>query len=123
MKKVPHTGRALAFAFLLLAPSSDSLPGQSNAPSCAECAVWNTPQAPFKIYGNTYYVGPHGLSSILVVSDAGLVLIDGALPESAPQIVANIGALGFRIQDVKLILNSHAHFDHAGGISELQRLS
>lgn len=51
------------------------------------------------------------------------MLIDGALPESVPQIVANIRSLGFRIEDVKLILNSHVHFDHAGGIAELQRLS
>jgi metallo-beta-lactamase class B len=63
------------------------------------------------------------LSSILIASDAGLVLIDGALAESVPQIVAHSRALGFRIENVKLILNSHAHFDHAGGIAELQRLS
>jgi metallo-beta-lactamase class B len=58
-----------------------------------------------------------------VVSDAGLVLIDGALPDSAPLIAADIRTLGFRIEDVKLILSSHAHYDHAGGIAELQRLS
>src|SRR5690349_20870602 len=90
---------------------------------CRQCATWNIPQVPFRIYGNTYYVGPHGLSSILVTSSAGHVLIDGALPESVPQIVANIRTLGFRIEDVKLIVNSHAHFDHAGGVAELQRLS
>ncbi|MEP7363189.1 MAG: subclass B3 metallo-beta-lactamase [Acidobacteriota bacterium] len=97
--------------------------GQQPAPTCKNCAVWNTPQAPFLIYGNTYYVGPHGLSSILLTSKAGHVLIDGALPESASQIAANIRTLGFRIEDVKLILSSHVHFDHAGGIAELQRLS
>ncbi len=96
---------------------------QATIPSCSNCAVWNAPQTPFHVYGNTYYVGPHGLSSFLIVSDAGLVLIDGALPESAPLIAANIRALGFRIEDVKLIVNSHVHFDHAGGIAELQRLS
>jgi metallo-beta-lactamase class B len=90
---------------------------------CKQCAEWNRPQKPFRIYGNTYYVGPHGLSSILITSDSGHVLIDGALPESAQQIVANIRSLGFRIEDVKLILNSHVYFDHAGGIAELQRMS
>jgi metallo-beta-lactamase class B len=90
---------------------------------CANCAAWNTPQPAFRIYGNTYYVGPHGLSSILITSEGGNILIDSALPESAPLIVANIRTLGFRIEDVKLIVNSHAHFDHAGGIAELQRLS
>jgi metallo-beta-lactamase class B len=86
-------------------------------------AELNVTQAPFRIYGNTYYVGPRGLSSILVTSEAGHVLMDGALQESAPQIVANIKSLGFRIEDVKLIVNSHVHIDHAGGIAELQRLS
>ena len=84
---------------------------------------WNIPQKPFKIYGNSYYVGTHGLGSVLIASTAGHVLIDGALPESVPQIVANIKALGFRAEDIKLIVNSHVHFDHAGGIAELQKLS
>jgi len=92
-------------------------------PPCSNCAIWNTPQAPFKIYGNTYYVGPHGLSSILITSPAGDVLIDGALPESVSQIASHIRSLGFRVEDIKLIVNSHAHFDHAGGIAELQKLS
>jgi metallo-beta-lactamase class B len=86
-------------------------------------AQWNAPQAPFRVFGNTYYVGPHGLSSILITSSSGHVLIDGALPESAAVIVDNVRRLGFRIEDVKLILNSHAHYDHAGGLGELQRLS
>jgi metallo-beta-lactamase class B len=93
------------------------------APPCPECATWNIPQAPFRLYGNTYYVGTHGLSSILITSASGHVLVDAALPESASQIVANIRSLGFRIEDVKLIVNSHVHFDHAGGIAQLQRLS
>jgi metallo-beta-lactamase class B len=96
--------------------------GQSTA-TCSLCAGWNRPQTPFQIFGNTYYVGTHNLSSILITSDAGNVLIDGDLPESAEQIVANIRSLGFRVEDVKIIVNSHVHFDHAGGIAELQRLS
>jgi metallo-beta-lactamase class B len=90
---------------------------------CPTCAEWNVPRRPLRIYGNTYYVGTRGLSALLVTSSRGHVLIDGALPESAPQILANIRALGFRVQDVKLILNSHAHFDHAGGLAALQRAS
>ena len=85
--------------------------------------AWNLPQKPFRVYGNTYYVGPHGLTSLLITSPAGHILIDGALPESASQIVANIKTLGFRIEDVKLILNTHPHYDHAGGLAELQKLS
>lgn len=86
-------------------------------------AAWNAPQAPFRIYGNTWYVGTHELSSILVDTGHGLALFDGDLPESAPQIEAHIRALGFRVRDVKWILNSHAHIDHAGGIAALQRAS
>jgi metallo-beta-lactamase class B len=91
--------------------------------SCANCVAWNRPHAAFRIYGNTYYVGTDGLSSVLITSSTGHVLIDGALPESASRIVANIRSLGFRVEDVKLIVNSHVHFDHAGGIAELQKLS
>jgi metallo-beta-lactamase class B len=97
--------------------------GQKQSFPCPNCAAWNASQAPFRIYGNTYYVGPHGLSSILITSDAGHVLIDGGLAESAGQVSAHIRHLGFRVEDVKLIVNSHVHFDHAGGIAELQRLS
>jgi metallo-beta-lactamase class B len=82
---------------------------------------WNAPQKPFRIYGNTWYVGPYGLSSILLDTGHGLALFDGDLPESAPVIEAHIRALGFRVRDVKWILNSHAHADHAGGIAALQR--
>lgn len=91
--------------------------------TCSDCAAWNETQKPFRVYGNTYYVGVRGLASILITSDQGHVLIDGDLAESAPKIAANILELGFRIEDVKFILNSHVHFDHAGGIAELQRLS
>lgn len=90
---------------------------------CPSCAEWNAPQKPFRIFGNTYWVGTHGLGSILITSRDGHVLIDGGLPESVPAILDNIRALGFRVQDVRLILNSHAHFDHAGGIAALQRVS
>jgi metallo-beta-lactamase class B len=96
---------------------------QDTASSCKNCAVWNAPQEPFKIYGDTYYVGTHGLGSVLITSPAGHILIDGGLAESVPQIVSHIRSLGFRVEDIKLIVNSHVHYDHAGGIAELQKLS
>jgi metallo-beta-lactamase class B len=96
---------------------------QDATPMCKVCAEWNAPQKPFRIYGNTYYVGVAGLSSVLITSDDGHVLIDGALEQSAERIVANVDALGFSIEDVRLILNSHVHYDHAGGLAELQRRS
>jgi len=106
---------------LLAAQAADS--ATLRAKECPSCAEWNVAQAPFRIHGNTYYVGTRGLTAILITSNDGHVLIDAGLPESAPLIEANIRALGHRVQDVKLILNSHAHFDHAGGIAALQRAS
>ena|SRR5438034_2022492 len=109
----------LAILFLLCV----NVFAENELPPCPNCAVWNAPQTPFRIYGNTYYVGPHGLTSILITSESGHILIDGGLAESADQIAMHIRSLGLRIEDVKLIVNSHVHFDHAGGIAELQRLS
>jgi len=91
--------------------------------ACDRCNDWNEPRAPFRIHGNTWYVGTDGLSSILIESDDGLILLDGGLPQSAALIDANIRALGFDPLDIKAILVSHAHFDHAGGVAALQRLT
>ncbi len=96
---------------------------KDKAVNCDNCKEWNKPVKPFNVYGNTWYVGVNGLSSVLVTSPRGHILVDGALPQSAALIEANIKALGFRIEDVKLIVNSHAHWDHAGGIAALQRAS
>lgn len=85
----------------------------------ASPAEWSQAQKPFRIYGNTYYVGTKGLSSILISTSDGLVLIDGTLPRNAPLIETNIRALGFRVEDIKIILNTHPHGDHAGGIATL----
>lgn len=81
---------------------------------------WNTPTSPFKILEGIYYVGTEGLGAYLFTSKDGHVLLDGALPESASQIEASITALGFRLSDVKILLNSHAHFDHSGGLAQLK---
>ena len=89
----------------------------------AESGRWNTPYAPFKVIGNIYYVGTAGVSSYLITSPKGHILIDGILAQSAPQIIGNVKALGFDIRDVKYLLNSHAHIDHAGGLAGLQRAS
>jgi metallo-beta-lactamase class B len=83
--------------------------------------LWTQPQKPFRIFGNTWYVGTRGLSAILITSPTGAVLIDAAMPESASAIADNITSVGVKLSDIKLIVNSHAHVDHAGGIAELQR--
>lgn len=90
---------------------------------CDACADWNREREHYRVFGNTYSVGVAGLSSILIASDAGLIVLDGGLPQSAPRIAQNIRTVGYRVQDVQLIVNSHAHYDHAGGIAALQRAS
>lgn len=91
--------------------------------SCDNCDSWNKAQSPFRIHGNTWYVGTQGLTSLLIETDDGLVLVDGGLPQSAALIEASIRKLGFDPRDIKAILVSHAHYDHAGGLAALQRLT
>ena len=109
-------------AFALAMPLRAQTPDTA-AVNCTSCAEWNQPQRPFRVFGNTWYVGTHGLSAILVTSPRGHVLIDAGLPQSAPLVMANVRALGFRVEDIRLILNSHVHFDHAGGLAAVQRVS
>jgi metallo-beta-lactamase class B len=83
--------------------------------SSDERAAWNRPFQPFHLIGNIYYVGATGVSAFLIVTSSGSILLDGGLPETAPQISRNIAELGFRLSDVRYLVNSHAHFDHAAG--------
>ncbi len=83
----------------------------------------NQPVKPFRVIANIYYVGASEVTSFLITGNAGHVLIDGGFAETAPQIERNIAALGFRLADVKVLLNGQAHFDHAGGLAELKKAS
>ncbi len=78
------------------------------------------PDPPLHIAGNLYSVGSTGVTSFLLTGPDGHILIDGGYPETAPLIIGSIRKLGFDIKDVKVLLNTHAHFDHAGGLKELQ---
>ena len=84
-------------------------------------ANWNKPAEPFHVIDNVWYVGTDGLSAFLFTTPVGHILLDGATPEGAPIIEANIAKLGFKLSDVKILLNSHAHFDHSGGLAKLKR--
>jgi len=93
------------------------------AAACKDWDEWDKPAPPVRIHANTYLVGTCGISSILIVGDKGDILIDGG-PEAAADLIANnIRELGFSPRDVRIILNSHEHFDHAGGIARLQQLT
>lgn len=83
--------------------------------------AWLAPLPPENIFGNTYLVGFAGLSVALIDTGAGLVLIDGALPQAAPAILANVRALGFNPKDIKYILSTEPHYDHSGGLAALAR--
>ena len=90
---------------------------------CAADAGWSDPTTPRRVFGNTWFVGTCSIGAYLVTSPQGHVLIDAATDKAASSIVANIRRLGFKVEDIKIILISHEHNDHVGGVSELQRLS
>ncbi|HUA87964.1 MAG TPA: subclass B3 metallo-beta-lactamase [Steroidobacteraceae bacterium] len=112
---------ALTGAALFLAAGLATALAPDEPIVCGACAHWNAPQDPVHIYGNTYDVGVAGLSVILIRGQQGSILIDGALPQSVPLILEHLARLGVRAASVRVILNSHTHFDHAGGIAALQR--
>jgi metallo-beta-lactamase class B len=84
---------------------------------------WNRPVPPFRIAGNLYYVGAKEVASYLITTPAGHLLLDSGFAETVPQVERNLKALGFDPKDVRVLLNSHAHYDHAGGLAALKRLT
>ena len=93
------------------------------APAAAQGwpADWTKSVAPYRIVGSVYYVGSEGLSAFLIAGSKGHILIDGGMPEGGAALIeANIRKLGFKVEDVKVLLNTHAHIDHAGGLAQLK---
>lgn len=84
---------------------------------------WNKPVEPFCIIGNVYYVGASEVTSFLITTSKGHILIDSGYAETVPQIKQNLDKLGFKLSDVKYLLNTQAHYDHAAGLAELKRLT
>ena len=124
---------AAGLAALLLAacaapaPQGEAIqPIAAAAPVVAPCkdeGDWDEATAPRHVFGNTWYVGSCGISAILITSPEGHILIDGATEAAADGVARSIEASGHRVRDVRVILNTHEHFDHAGGIARLQQLS
>jgi len=98
-------------------------PISGNAQADATSRSWNQPVKPFRIIGNLYYVGASDICSYLIVTPNGHILLDSGFVETVPQIQQNVAQLGFRLEDVKILINSHAHYDHAGGLAMLKRLT
>ena len=102
---------ALAASVLALAPAA-----HADMP-----ASWTKPTKSYRVVGNIYYVGTEGISSWLITSSEGHVLLDGGPnAEVGKQIERNITGLGFQLADVKVLINTHAHYDHAGGLAQLK---
>jgi len=101
---------------LLLGTTCIRMTAQADAVSRSQ----NQPIPPFRVLGNVYYVGASDVTSFLIATSAGLIVLDGGFVQTAPQILRNLRALGFDQRDVRILLNSHAHFDHAGGLAALK---
>lgn len=84
---------------------------------------WTTPHTPFRVVGNVYYVGSKDLASYLITTPQGHILINSSLPSSVALIRKNVEALGFHFKDVKILLISHAHFDHCAGSALVKKLT
>jgi metallo-beta-lactamase class B len=102
-------------ASLLVAPTL------VHAQATAAWRAMNQPVEPYRIAGNLFYVGASDIASYLIATSEGDILLDGGFVETAPLIESSIRKLGFKLTDVKVLLNSHAHLDHAGGLAELKR--
>lgn len=98
-------------------------PFAAHQAQCAGKEGWSDPAPPVRIFGDTYDVGTCGITVVLVAGDRGAVLIDGGPVAAAPLVAANIERLGLGLSGVKLILSTHEHGDHAGGLAELRRLT
>lgn len=82
---------------------------------------WSKPYQPFQIAGNLYYVGTYDLACYLIVTPQGHILINTGLAASAPLIKANIETLGFKLEDIRILLNTQAHHDHMGAMAAIQK--
>lgn len=87
----------------------------------ATMAKWTAPFEPFQMVGNIYYVGTDGIAVYIIKTSDGLILMDTGVPQSTGMIKDHIAKLGFKESDIKLILNTHAHFDHTGGFAEIKK--
>ena len=126
------SARILAAALLALpllgakAPAAAPAPDKTQvawAEACKGDDGWDTPGPPFRIHGNTWYVGTCGIAAILIRGKDGAVLIDSGTAKGSEIVEANIRSLGVRLDSVKAILASHEHFDHVAGFARLQGLT
>ena len=104
-------------------PEPEQVTPQQWAEGCSDWDEWDKPAPPYRIHGSTYYVGTCGISAILVAGAQGSILIDSGTEAGAAVVLANIGKLGYRPNQIASLLNSHEHFDHVGGHALVKRAS
>lgn len=114
---------ALALGSQLAATAHAQAPAPAQAQPTLASADWTEPFPPFRIAGNLYYVGSKGLASYLITTPRGHILINSDLEASVPLLQDSIAKLGFKITDVKVLLISHAHWDHDAGSAAIKKLS
>ena len=89
----------------------------------AQDPSWTEPYPPFHIAGNLYYVGSKGLANYLITTTQGHILINSDLEANVPMIRASVEQLGFKFNDIKILLISHAHWDHDAGSAKVKALT
>jgi len=119
--------RILRYFVVLLIAAPVVLPAQTSPLTAEQRAQfhgpYSQPEEPFRLIGNIYYVGAKNIASYLVTTPQGDILIDTGTREMTPVIMANIEKLGFKVRDIKIMLSSHAHFDHIGGHAAMKKLT
>jgi metallo-beta-lactamase class B len=116
--------RAIAAVLLALATFTSGAQAQTVKDFLAQVMKhWTTPIEPFRVIDNIYYVGTEGIAVYIIKTSQGLILMDTAMPQSTSLIKESMAKLGFKVADIKLIVNSHAHLDHTGGFAEIKKES
>ncbi|KAA0074700.1 BJP family subclass B3 metallo-beta-lactamase [Tardiphaga sp. P9-11] len=114
--------KTLAGAICALALFASGAQAQTVKDFLAQVMVkWTAPFEPFQLIDNIYYVGTDGIAVYIIKTSDGLILMDTGVPQSTGMIKDHIAKLGFKVSDIKIILNSHAHFDHTGGFAEIKK--
>jgi metallo-beta-lactamase class B len=122
---LPALGTCLlaACAPMKMAPPLASSTFEPIKQACGERDGWSDPAPPAHVFGNTYMVGTCGITALLITTPQGHFLIDGATDKAADGIADNIRKLGFDPKEVRFLLATHEHLDHAGGLAKLKQIS
>jgi len=119
--------RAWRYAAIVLVTAAVTLSAQSSTLSTEQRAQfhgpYSQPEEAFRLVGNIYYVGAKNIASYLITTPQGHILVDTGTTEMTPVITANVEKLGFKMRDIKIMLSSHAHFDHIGGHAAMKKLT